>query len=68
MKRTLFFSIVVALLMTSAPNGQLAAQAPVTTVGALTGPAVLDDWGNRFTSLGASVPEKRPAGPTGSGL
>jgi hypothetical protein len=22
-----------------------------------TGPAVLDDWGNRFTSLGASVPE-----------
>jgi len=24
---------------------------------ALTGPAVLDDWGNRFTSLGASVPE-----------
>src|SRR5438552_11644590 len=23
----------------------------------LTGPAVLDDWGNRFTSLGASVPE-----------
>jgi len=24
---------------------------------ALTGPAVLDDWGNRFSSLGASVPE-----------
>ena len=23
----------------------------------LTGPAVLDDWGNRFTSLGASIPE-----------
>jgi len=23
----------------------------------LTGPAVLNDWGNRFTSLGASVPE-----------
>jgi hypothetical protein len=23
----------------------------------LTGPALLDDWGNRFTSLGASVPE-----------
>jgi hypothetical protein len=23
----------------------------------LTGPAVLDDWGNRFISLGASVPE-----------
>src|SRR5690349_16807298 len=57
MKRTLFFGILVALLMTSAPNGQLTAQAPVTTVSALTGPAVLDDWGNRFTSLGASVPE-----------
>src|SRR6476659_333594 len=26
---------------------------PVT----LTGPALLDDWGNRFTALGASVPE-----------
>ena len=30
---------------------------PVTPAGAVTGPAVLDDWGNRFTSLGASVPE-----------
>ena len=57
MKRTLFFGILVALLMTSAPNGQLTAQAPAMTVSALTGPAVLDDWGNRFTSLGASVPE-----------
>src|SRR5881296_2579594 len=57
MKRTLFLGILVALVMTSAPKGQLTAQAPVTTVSALTGPAVLDDWGNRFTSLGASVPE-----------
>jgi hypothetical protein len=57
MKRTLFVSIAVALLMTSCPNGQLTAQAPVTTVSTPTGPAVLDDWGNRFTSLGASVPE-----------
>ena len=31
--------------------------APVTPVRALTGPQVLDEWGNRFTSLGASVPE-----------
>ena len=30
----------------------VAARAP-----ALTGAALLDDWGNRFTSLGASVPE-----------
>src|SRR5213593_2147642 len=57
MKRTLLFGVLVALLMTSGPNGQLTAQAPVTTVATLTGPAVLDDWGNRFTSLGASVPE-----------
>jgi len=31
--------------------------APIKPVCALTGPQVLDDWGNRFTSLGASVPE-----------
>jgi hypothetical protein len=54
--------------MTSLKNYSLAAMtvailaistlfAPVTPVSALTGPAVLDDWGNRFTSLGASVPE-----------
>jgi hypothetical protein len=55
MRQTIFFGILVAVLMASGPNGQLTAQAPV--VGALTGPAVLDDWGNRFTSLGASVPE-----------
>jgi hypothetical protein len=54
MKRTLFFAILVALLATSSPKGRLTAQAPVAM---LTGPAVLDDWGNRFTSLGASVPE-----------
>jgi hypothetical protein len=52
--RTLFIGIPVALLMTGEPNGQVTAQPPVTT---LTGPAVLDDWGNRFTSLGASVLE-----------
>jgi hypothetical protein len=55
MKRTLFvFGILVAVLTMSGPNRQLTAQAPV---GTLAGPAVLDDWGNRFTSLGASVPE-----------
>src|SRR5215468_3845438 len=57
MKRTFFFSVLVALLTTSGQNGQLTAQAPVTAVSALTGPALLDDWGNRFTSLGQSVPE-----------
>lgn len=62
MKRTLFsgFSgILIALLATSGLNRQLAAQAKGTAVSALAGPAVLDDWGNRFTSLGASVPENQ---------
>jgi hypothetical protein len=31
--------------------------APVTPVSALTGPQVLNDWGTRFATLGASVPE-----------
>jgi len=43
--------------MTSGPKSQLSGSAPVTPGSALTGPAVLDDWANRFTSLGASVPE-----------
>src|SRR6266704_6090887 len=43
--------------MTSGPDGQLSDQAPITPVGAVTGPAVLDDWGNRFTSLGTAVRE-----------
>src|SRR5258708_31403826 len=55
MTRTLFFGILIALPMTSGLNGQLTARAPV--VSALTASAVLDDWGNRFASLGASVPE-----------
>jgi hypothetical protein len=54
MKRTSVVGIVIALLTTSSPTGQLTAQAPLAT---LTGAALLDDWGNRFTSLGASVPE-----------
>ncbi len=54
MKRASFSGILVVLLMTSGPSGRLMAQAPV---GELAGPAVLDDWGNRFTSLGGSIPE-----------
>jgi len=57
MRRTLFFGILVALLMANGSSGQLSAQGPVTTLSELTGPAVLDDWGKRFTSLGASVLE-----------
>src|SRR2546430_531837 len=55
-----FPAIAIAAIlfaMPSGPNGQLSNQASVTPVSALSGPAVLDDWGNRFTSLGASVPE-----------
>jgi hypothetical protein len=57
MKGTLHFGILIALLITGGANGQLTAQAQVTPNNAITGPAVLDDWGNRFTALGASVPE-----------
>jgi hypothetical protein len=54
MTRTSFFGILVALLTPCGPTGQSTAQPPLAT---LTGPAVLDYWGNQFTSLGASVPE-----------
>ncbi len=53
--RTLFVGIPVALFMTCGPTRQLTAQAPA--VSPLTGSAVLDDWGNRFRSLGTLVPE-----------
>jgi hypothetical protein len=55
-----FPAIAIAAIlfaMPSGPNGQLSDQAPVTAVSALSGPAVLDDWGNRFTSLGTAVGE-----------
>jgi hypothetical protein len=52
------FAIVAFLLaMTTGPKGQLSGQAATTPVTALTGPAVLDDWGNRFTTLGVAVGE-----------
>ncbi len=44
--------VLIALWPTRAPSAG-AAGVPA----GLTGPALLDDWGNRFTSLGASVPE-----------
>jgi hypothetical protein len=54
MTRPSFLAILVALLTTSGRTAPLTAQTPLAP---LIGPAVLDDWGNRFTSLGASVPE-----------
>ena len=47
----------IVFVMTGGPNGQVSNQAPVTPVSAPSGPAVLDDWGNRFTSLGTAVGE-----------
>jgi PAP2 superfamily len=52
MKHTSIFGILVALIL-SAPDARARAHA----AGALPASAVLDEWGNRFMSLGASVPE-----------
>ena len=55
MNRTLLlFGIFVTVLTTSDPHSRLVGQ---VQVGTLAGPAVLNDWGARFTALGASVPE-----------
>src|SRR5215475_2422171 len=53
MKPAVFLGIFVEMLITTGPNGLLTAQA----LGPLTGPEALDDWGNRFTSLGTAVGE-----------
>jgi hypothetical protein len=49
--------VVILFAMTSGPNSQLRGNAPVTPVNTLAASAVLDDWGNRFTSLGIAVGE-----------
>jgi hypothetical protein len=49
--------VAILIAMTSGPNAQMSGQPPITPVSALTGPAVLNDWGNRFTSLGTAVGE-----------
>jgi len=53
--RTVFIAITLALLMATGANRHVTAQVPAGS--ALTGPALLDDWGNRFTALGASTGE-----------
>src|SRR6478672_12413932 len=50
--RTVAGLFLIALWPAGAPKA-VAADVPA----GLTGPAVLDDWGNRFASLGASIPE-----------
>lgn len=56
-KRTLYLHIVAVLcliaLWPARPPGAAVAAASLTSAGS----ALLDEWGNRFTSLGASVPE-----------
>jgi hypothetical protein len=47
--------LLLAAMLENTGTGAKAAAGPLPA--SLTGPAVLDDWGNRFTSLGASVPE-----------
>jgi hypothetical protein len=50
---TFLLTLAIVVMMTSPMGKATAGGLPAS----LTGPAVLDDWGNRFTSLGASVPE-----------
>src|SRR5262249_9748484 len=47
--------VIVGILFVLTFDGKMSGQA--SSVPALTGSALLDDWGNRFTSLGASVGE-----------
>jgi hypothetical protein len=62
MKRKLYslpaFALVVILFaITTDRDGQLTSHAAVKPVTPLTGSALLDDWGNRFASLGTTVGE-----------
>src|SRR5262245_48850131 len=50
-----FVIVGILFVLTFGPKGQMSGQA--SSVPALTGSALLDDWGNRFRSLGASVGE-----------
>lgn len=55
-----FPAVVVAaslFVMMSVPEQRLHGQPAVTSINAVPASAVLDDWGNRFTSLGTAVGE-----------
>ena len=47
----------ILFAMVISPNSAMSGHAPIKPVTALTGSAVLDDWGNRFTFLGTVVNE-----------
>src|SRR2546430_8109315 len=56
--KSILVCMTAFLLAAVVDDRYLGARAAADTLPAtLSGPAVLDDWGNRFTSLGASVPE-----------
>ena len=56
-KRKAHVRIVACLFLVALSPARTPRAATDASRATLTGPAVLDDWGNRFTSLGASVPE-----------
>jgi hypothetical protein len=56
-RRRAYASIGACLFLIAWSPDRARTAVAVSLPAALTGPAVLDDWGNRFTSLGASVPE-----------
>jgi hypothetical protein len=56
-KRSAYVSIGACLFLIALSPARAPKVAAVSLPAALTGPAVLDEWGNRFSALGASVPE-----------
>src|SRR5262252_11220939 len=51
--------VYVAVLLSAVmlEGRHIGAKGAETSLAGLTGPALLDDWGNRFASMGASIPE-----------
>jgi len=56
-KRRAYVRIVAGLFLIALSPARAPEAAAAGSPADLTGPAVLNDWGNRFTSLGASIPE-----------
>ena len=56
-RRKAYVPIVAWLFLIASSAAEVPKAAPDGPPATLTGPAVLDDWGNRITSLGATVPE-----------
>ena len=52
-----FASTAILCAIMTGPNVVLSDYVPIKPVSGLTGSALLDDWGNRFTTLGTVVGE-----------